>query len=193
MPTSEHEDDEVEKLYGITEEILEDVKGGTNTIIMGEWNSVVRDASYRNIVGPHGLGRKNRRGQMLNNFCERNGLIVTNTWFRKPKRRLCTWKVPGDWSRHQLDLQIIDSESVCRMCRHCLGLIIVANNYRRLEPCRRVWFITRGERKDKRNDWSLLLCMSINPFEKWVIGSHSFIYTYSIICIPHPVKYKAQH
>ena len=40
------------------------------------------------IVGPHGLGRKNHRGQMLINFCERNGLIVTNTWFRKPKRRL---------------------------------------------------------------------------------------------------------
>jgi len=39
-------------------------------------------------VGPHGLGRKNHRGKMLINFCERNGLIVTNTWFRKPKRRL---------------------------------------------------------------------------------------------------------
>ena len=34
------------------------------------------------------------RGQMLINFCERNGLIVTNTWFRKPKRRLYTWKAP---------------------------------------------------------------------------------------------------
>ena len=36
MPTSEHEDDEVEELYGIIEEILEeDRKGNTNTIIMG--------------------------------------------------------------------------------------------------------------------------------------------------------------
>jgi len=96
MPTSDHEDDEVEELYGITEEILKDGKGDANTIIMGEWNSVVGDESYRNVVGPHGLGRKNHRGQMLINFCERNGLIVTNTWFRKPKRRLCTWKAPGD-------------------------------------------------------------------------------------------------
>jgi hypothetical protein len=63
---------------------------------MGDWNSVVGDESYRNIVGQHGLGRKNRRGEMLINFCERNGLIVTNTWFRKPKRRLYTWKAPGD-------------------------------------------------------------------------------------------------
>jgi len=40
---------------------------------------------------------------MLIDFCERNGLIVTNTWFKKPKRRLYTWKAPGDWGRHQLD------------------------------------------------------------------------------------------
>jgi hypothetical protein len=70
---------------------------------MGDWKSVVGDEPYRNIVGPHGLGKKKQRGQMLFNFCERNGLITTNTWFRKPKRRLYTWKEPGDRSRHQLD------------------------------------------------------------------------------------------
>jgi hypothetical protein len=37
MPTSEHEDDEVEELYDTIEEIPEeDGKGDTNTIIMGE-------------------------------------------------------------------------------------------------------------------------------------------------------------
>ena len=92
MPTSQLEDD-----YDIIEEILEeDRKGDTNIIIMGNWNSVVGDESYRDIAGPHGLGRNNHRGQMLINFCERNGLIVTNTWFRKPKRRLYMWKAPGD-------------------------------------------------------------------------------------------------
>ena len=80
----------------------------------GGWNSVVGDESYRNIVGPHDLGRKNHRGQMLINICERNGLIVTNTWFRKPKRRLYTWKAPGDrsnisWTTYLLN---IDSETV---------------------------------------------------------------------------------
>jgi hypothetical protein len=63
----------------------EDGNGNANTIIMGDWNSVVGDESYRNVVGPHGLGRKNHRGQMLIMFCERNGLIVINTWFKKPK------------------------------------------------------------------------------------------------------------
>jgi hypothetical protein len=29
----------------------------SNNIIMGDWNSVVGDETYRNIVGSHGLGR----------------------------------------------------------------------------------------------------------------------------------------
>jgi hypothetical protein len=79
MPTSEHEDDEVEELYGVIEEILdEDGKGNTNSIIMEDWNSNVGDETYRNIVGPHEVGRKNHKGQMLINFCERNGLSPTH-------------------------------------------------------------------------------------------------------------------
>jgi len=90
------------------EEILEeDGKGDTNNIILGDWNSVVGDEPYRNIVGSHGLGRQNHRGQMLIDFCERNGLIITYTWFKKPKRRLYTWKAPADWSRHQLDYILV--------------------------------------------------------------------------------------
>jgi len=101
MPTLQHEDNEVEELYDIIEEILEEDE------IVGDWNSVVGDDSYRNIVGPHGLGRKNHRGKILIIFCERNGLILTDTWFRKPKRRLYTWKAPGDRSRHQLDYVLV--------------------------------------------------------------------------------------
>ena len=53
-PTSEYEDDEVEKLYDTIEEILEeDGKGDTNNIILGDWNSVVGDESYRNIARSH--------------------------------------------------------------------------------------------------------------------------------------------
>jgi hypothetical protein len=49
MPTSEYEDDEVEELYYIIEEILEeDGKGATNVIIMGDWNSVVGNKAYHN-------------------------------------------------------------------------------------------------------------------------------------------------
>jgi hypothetical protein len=46
---------------------------------------VVGDESYQNIVGPHGLGRRNHRDQMLSDFGERYGLVITNTSFKKPK------------------------------------------------------------------------------------------------------------
>jgi energy-coupling factor transporter transmembrane protein EcfT len=39
--------------------------------------------------------------------CERNGLIVANTWFTKPKRKLYTRKAPGDQSGHQLDYILV--------------------------------------------------------------------------------------
>ena len=86
---------------------LRKTKKDDTNIILGDWKSDVEDESYRNIVGSHGLGRRNHRGQMLIDFCEKNGLIVTNTWFKKPKRRLYTWKAPGDWSRHQLDYILV--------------------------------------------------------------------------------------
>ena len=79
----------MEDLYDIIKEILEeDGKCVTDTFIMGDWISLVGDESYRDIAGPHGLGRNNYRFQMLLKRCERNVMIVTNTWFRKPKRRL---------------------------------------------------------------------------------------------------------
>jgi hypothetical protein len=84
----------VEDLYDIIEEIFgEDRKGETGR--------VVGDKSYRNIVGLRRLGRK-KPVHMLIYFCERNGVVITNSWFKKPKRRSCTWKATGDGIRHQL-------------------------------------------------------------------------------------------
>jgi flagellar biosynthesis chaperone FliJ len=44
---------------------------------------------------------------MLMDFCERNGLVITNTWFKKRRRRLYTWKSLGDRSRYQLDYVLV--------------------------------------------------------------------------------------
>jgi exonuclease III len=42
MPTSEYEEDEVEKLYYTTKEILEeDGKGDTNSTILGDWKTLL--------------------------------------------------------------------------------------------------------------------------------------------------------
>jgi len=54
--------------------------------------------SHRNIVVPRGLRKRNRRGQVIIDFCERSETVIANTWFKKPKRRSYTWKEPGDRS-----------------------------------------------------------------------------------------------
>ena len=55
---------------------------------MGDCNREVGDIAHHNTIGPYSLGRRNQRGQMLIDVCERNGPVITNTWFKKPKRRL---------------------------------------------------------------------------------------------------------
>ena len=37
------------------------------------------------------------------NLNEMNGLVLTNTWFKKPKSILYTWKAP----KHQLDYVLV--------------------------------------------------------------------------------------
>jgi hypothetical protein len=39
---------------------------------------------------------------MLIDFCDRAGFVITNIWVKKPKRKLYTWKAPGDQHRYQL-------------------------------------------------------------------------------------------
>jgi exonuclease III len=56
----------------IIEDILEgEGKSETNIIILGDWNIAVADKSYRNIVGPQGLGKRNQSGQMVVEFSDR--------------------------------------------------------------------------------------------------------------------------
>ena len=70
---------------------------------MGDLNAKVGNERYQYIVGIHGLGRRNERGERLIQFCQENKLIIANTWFQQPVRKLYTWKSPGDISRNQID------------------------------------------------------------------------------------------
>ena len=59
MPTTNHDDDVIEKLYEEISEILhQEGRGQVNAIVMGDFNSIVREGSTDKVVGPFGLGRK---------------------------------------------------------------------------------------------------------------------------------------
>uniref|UniRef100_A0A8D8WNZ2 Craniofacial development protein 2 n=1 Tax=Cacopsylla melanoneura TaxID=428564 RepID=A0A8D8WNZ2_9HEMI len=109
MPTSNATDDFVDEIYKQIEEVIEENgKGQIKTIIMGDWNSVVGDQSMEGIVGKYGYGKRNERGEKLIEFCKQFDLWISNTWFKQHKRRLYTWKNPGDRMRFQIDYILIN-------------------------------------------------------------------------------------
>jgi len=107
MPTTEHDDEEVDQMYEQIEELIKKQKGKDNLVVMGDWNAVVGEEGDEKVVGKYGLGERNERGEKLVEFCKRNKLIVSNTWFQQEKRRRYTWKKPGDTARYQLDYILV--------------------------------------------------------------------------------------
>lgn len=74
------DDDEMGELYDIIEEIIVvNVEGETNTIITGDWSSVVGVKSYRNVTGPRVLRRRNLRVQMFFEFEKETDFFLSPT------------------------------------------------------------------------------------------------------------------
>ena len=103
MPTSEHDDEEIETMYEQLDGIIGKQKGTEYVVIMGDLNAVVGEGRDEIAVGKFGLGKRNARGERLVEFCKTNKLMITNTWFEQAKRRRYTWKMPGDIGRYQID------------------------------------------------------------------------------------------
>ena len=103
MPTTDHEDEEIERMYEQLDEIVYKQKGTDYVVIMGDMNAVVGEGRDEMEVGKFGLGKRNDRGERLVEFCKGNKLMITNTWFEQEKRRRYTWKKPGDTGRYQID------------------------------------------------------------------------------------------
>ena len=109
MPTTSHDDNEIENLYEEISEILhQEGRGQVNAIEMGDFNSIVGEGSTDKAV----LGRGNERGKMLFDFCKQHDLVVMNTWFKKRKMKLFTWKSPEDRKRYQIDYILVKHSQV---------------------------------------------------------------------------------
>lgn len=69
MPTSSHQDSEVDEVYEQLDDILRGVKVENDLYIMGDFNAVVGEEEDVGVVGKWGLGKKNARGERLVHFC----------------------------------------------------------------------------------------------------------------------------
>jgi hypothetical protein len=64
MPTTNHDDDEIEKLYEEISEILHQRgRGQVNAIVMGYFNCIMGEGSTDKMVGPFGLHKRNEKAR----------------------------------------------------------------------------------------------------------------------------------
>ena len=102
-PTAECDEEEINQVYTMLEMAKEHCKSQEVVIIMGDLNAKVGEGKHSDVVGMHGLGERNERGQKWIDWCAANSQIITNTWFKQHPRRKWTWKSPGGHFRNQID------------------------------------------------------------------------------------------
>ena len=91
------------KLNGFYEDRLELTPKKDVLFIIGDWNAKVGSQETPGVTGKFGLGVWNEAGQRLIVFCQENTLVIANTLFQQPKRRLYTWTSPDCQYEYQID------------------------------------------------------------------------------------------
>ena len=87
-PTANTEEDELDGFYNDVQEEIDRTPKQNVLMIIGDWNAKVGSTEALRIVGKYGLGARNGAGKRLIEFCETNGLFITNTFFKVPKQQL---------------------------------------------------------------------------------------------------------
>lgn len=110
-PTNDKSDAEVEDFYSVLDEAMKHTKKGEINMVIGDFNAKIGSGKENDVVGQHGLGERNTRGDRLVQFCTELDLFIANTFFKQHPRRLYTWKSPGDNAgriiRNQIDFILV--------------------------------------------------------------------------------------
>ena len=93
--TTNAKEAEVKQFYEDLQDFLELTPEKDVLFIIGDWNAKVRSQETPGVTGKFGLGMRNEAGQRLIEFCQKNALIIANTFFQQHKRRLYTWTSSG--------------------------------------------------------------------------------------------------
>uniref|UniRef100_A0A8D8SH15 Craniofacial development protein 2 n=1 Tax=Cacopsylla melanoneura TaxID=428564 RepID=A0A8D8SH15_9HEMI len=111
-PTADKEEEEVVELYQEINKIIEKIPKHEILIVMGDFNAKIGAVNRTQYIGAHGLGNRNDRGDLLEKFAESSDLVVMNTFFELPPRKLYTWKSPQDKPerivRNQIDYILVN-------------------------------------------------------------------------------------
>ncbi|KAF7250799.1 Cytoplasmic dynein 2 heavy chain 1 [Varanus komodoensis] len=96
------EEAEVDRFYEGLQHLLELTPKNIVLITMGDWNAKAGSQKMTGITGKFGLGVQNEAGHKLVEFCQENTMVIANTLFQQPKRRVYTWTSPDSQHRNQI-------------------------------------------------------------------------------------------
>ena len=100
MSMSTYEDNEVERVYEEIKEVLKEVKGTDNLILLGDCKAMAREGR---IVGKYGRRKRNEHGDRLVESYAEHKLVIANTFTKNKKRRKHTWRMPRDIAMYKID------------------------------------------------------------------------------------------
>jgi hypothetical protein len=80
---------------------------------MGDLNAKVGDEheKWKDVLGHHGFGKINNRGEKLLTFCAANNLCITNTMYKQKKTsRQWTWESSNQKTHNKIDYIMINNK-----------------------------------------------------------------------------------
>ena len=111
-PTSNAKEAEVERFYEDLQDLLELTPQKDVLFIIGDWNAKVGSQETPGVTGKLGLEVQNEAGQRLIAFYQENTLVIANTLFQQPTRRLYTWTSPDGQHQNQTDYILCSQSSI---------------------------------------------------------------------------------
>ena len=105
-PTTDHNDEEVEKFYELLESTIMEAPKKDILIIQGDWNAKVGPDAYENwagTVGRFGIGETNDRGLRLLEFARSHRLTLANPLHPNKLSQTATWHSNSGQVHNQID------------------------------------------------------------------------------------------
>ena len=93
---------EVERFYEHINDLLELTPKKDVVFIIGDWNAKVGSQETSGVRGKFGLGRQNKAGQRLIEFCQENALVRANP-LPTTQEKIYTWTSPDGQHQNQID------------------------------------------------------------------------------------------
>ncbi|CAF2944575.1 unnamed protein product [Rotaria sp. Silwood2] len=108
-PTAEASEDDIESFYDSVENAIAEAPRKDIIIITGNWNAKVGDdnVGWASVMGKHGYGKRNERGERLLEFAAEHNLFICNTRFQQKPSRKWTWEAPDGLHKNMIDFVMI--------------------------------------------------------------------------------------